>query len=71
MKYGLRNLNGEITYVHEELVVGSDKVLSSIFTDITEIYQHDLEVSEVSERLELVLEGTRLGCGTGIHRQMT
>tara|TARA_A200000159_G_scaffold1328_1_gene1501 strand:+ start:10551 stop:12425 length:1875 start_codon:yes stop_codon:yes gene_type:complete len=61
IKYGLRNLSGGITYVHEELVVGSNKVVSSIFTDITEIYQHDLEVSEVSERLELVLEGTRLG----------
>ncbi|NDW22162.1 hybrid sensor histidine kinase/response regulator [Alteromonas hispanica] len=61
IKYGFRNLNGGITYVCEELLSDTNGIVTSIFTDITETYQHNLEVSEVSERLELVLEGTRLG----------
>ncbi len=61
LSYSIKGVNGKVLQVSEEIVQDPKGDLISIFTEITTLHKQKNELAETSERLELVLEGTRLG----------
>lgn len=61
VKYRVTGLNGAPLYVSEETFIDADGCYVSVFTDITKTVEEKNKLIEVTERLELVLNGTRLG----------
>lgn len=60
LTYPVRGINGT-TYLLEEIVHDESGDYVSVFTEITALARQRDELSQVSNRLSLVLEGTRLG----------
>ena len=60
LTYPVRGINGTI-YLLEEIVLDENGDYVSVFTEITALARQRDEFSQVSNRLSLVLEGTRLG----------
>lgn len=53
--------NNKTTYLTEEIIFTVDEKPISFFTDVTELVEKRDDAKNTRERLELVLEGTRLG----------
>ncbi len=59
--YRIKGLKGEDVFVREEIINQDDGHPISFFTDVTLLIQQQELLRSTTERLELVLQGTRLG----------
>ncbi|WP_205663318.1 PAS domain-containing hybrid sensor histidine kinase/response regulator [Alteromonas facilis] len=59
--YEIKDNNGKVHHLKEEIIFQNDSPPVSFFTDVTQLEEEKKASQKIQQRLALVLEGTRLG----------